>query len=695
MFHVKYRLVRFGFLSVLVCLNFSVVASQTHADDLETVIVSASRTEQVSAHAPSNVFELKSEQLNIVQAEHIQQQLNRVPGVNYQRGNGQESLPGIRSAVLSGAGACANVLIMEDSLPVRGPAFCNVNELFDTHFEQAGQIDVTRGPGTSFYGSNSLTGSINVSLPAGVPSYLALELGDDDYLRLKGAASYGADSSLGSLYLTLTDADSFRDGAGYAQQKVSWRHEQRFANWTVNAGLTAVDLDQNTAGFIIGLDSYKYRNLASQNLDPNAFRKSNSVRTWARFSKGDKDSLIWQVTPYVRATDMKFRLHFLPGDPLERNEQLGVGFQSSLRGQANDNLKWTVGLDADFSEGKLQQTQEKPTQGSAFLRETIPVGVHYDYLVDAEQIGLFGLVDWQVSPNLSLLSGIRFEKLNYDYNNLSLTGRTRDDGTECSFGGCRYSRPADRKDSFFEGSPSVELRYQLTPDWRLHASIASSFRAPQATELYRLQREQKQANLDSVSATNMEFGVGYRSNTIDANVTAFDLRKSNVIFRDSDFFNVDGNRLDSRGLELSLSQQLSESLSWRFAGARSDYTYASDQLSGGVNINGNKVDTAPSLHYNVGLNWQVSSKLFVDVELQHVGPYFLEPENRREYEGYHVLNVRSGYDFSPNLHVSLRLLNAMNDAYAERADFTSFTNERYFPGAPRTVFLGFRYNFTQ
>ncbi len=669
------------------------IVSPLSAKELETLVVSSTRVEQAADQAPANVSVLGLEQLSITSAEHIQQHLSQVPSVSLQRGDGQESLPGIRSAVLTGAGACGSVLILEEGIPVRGPAFCNVNELFDTHFEQAGQIEVTRGPGTSFYGSNSLTGSVNVSLPLDGPDFIALELGEEEYRRAKGAVSYTTDSARGKFFVTLTDTDSFRDDSGYSQQKISWRHRQDLGAWQVNAGLTATRLDQDTAGFITGLDSYLDRDLSRQNLDPEAFRETESLRAWARFSKETNTGLQLQVTPYLRATDMDFRLHFLPGDPLEQNRQTGFGWQSSLRGQLNDNVSWAIGFDADFSDGELLQTQDEPTQGSAFLQETIPTGVHYDYQVDARQLGAFGHLDWRINENLTLTAGLRAEHLDYDYDNRSLDGRTRDDGTECGFGGCRYSRPADREDSFSDLSPKLELRYALSPSARVYASAASSFRAPQATELYRLQRDQEVADLDSVQADNFELGFIYNTDSTQFAVTVYQLDQRNVIIRDSDFFNIDGNRVDSQGLELSLNQRVSNSLQWRIAGSLSDHEYASDQFSGGVNINGNEVDTAPTSQFNTALQWQANDAISAELELQHIGAYFLDLENLREYPGHEVLNLRAAYQINPQLRATARVINLTDKRFAERADFTNFTNERYFPGAPRTVFLGLRYEF--
>ena len=45
-----------------------------------------------------------------------------------QRGSGQESLTALRSPVLTGAGACGAVLVLEDGIPIRPVGTCNVND---------------------------------------------------------------------------------------------------------------------------------------------------------------------------------------------------------------------------------------------------------------------------------------------------------------------------------------------------------------------------------------------------------------------------------------------------------------------------------------------------------------------------------------------------------------------------------------
>ena len=79
-----------------------------------------------------------------------------------QRGSGQESLTALRSPVLTGAGACGAVLVLEDGIPIRPVGTCNVNDLFEVNVEQAAAVEVLRGPGSVLYGSSAVHGIINV-----------------------------------------------------------------------------------------------------------------------------------------------------------------------------------------------------------------------------------------------------------------------------------------------------------------------------------------------------------------------------------------------------------------------------------------------------------------------------------------------------------------------------------------------------
>ncbi len=174
-------------LVVLLVTVVVVYAQATHAQDgkIEQVITVATRSEINAGAGPGAVSVLDNQELEFISHVHIQQSLLRVPGVNLHRGNGQEYLPAIRSPVLTGAGACGSFLTTEDNIPLRAAGFCNVNELFDSHSEQAERIEVLRGPGTALHGSNAMTGVINVVLPRQPTKLVGIEAGPHDYIRLR------------------------------------------------------------------------------------------------------------------------------------------------------------------------------------------------------------------------------------------------------------------------------------------------------------------------------------------------------------------------------------------------------------------------------------------------------------------------------------------------------------------------------
>jgi iron complex outermembrane receptor protein len=78
--------------------------------------------------------------------------------------------------------------------------------------------------------------------------------------------------------------------------------------------------------------------------------------------------------------------------------------------------------------------------------------------------------------------------------------------------------------------------------------------------------------------------------------------------------------------------------------------------------------------------------LSVEAEWLVVGDYFVDASNQHRYPGHEVLNLRAAWDFAPRWRAMLRVNNALDRRYADRADF-AFGEYRYFPGRPRSVFV--------
>ena len=85
--------------------------------------------------------------------------------------------------------------------------------------------------------------------------------------------------------------------------------------------------------------------------------------------------------------------------------------------------------------------------------------------------------------------------------------------------------------------------------------------------------------------------------------------------------------------------------------------------------------------------------LTIQIEEEFMGKYYTEPTNAYSYEGHFLTNIRGRYNLSEILDINFSIFNIFNKRYAERADFTNFSQERYFPGLPIQWRFGFSYKF--
>ncbi|MBE0376306.1 TonB-dependent receptor [Pseudoalteromonas prydzensis] len=681
-------------LSRLLCLAlltptaFNSFAAQ---NDIERITTTASRVDVSADPLPLVISSITKAQLDLIAPTHIEQVLKQVAGANVQHGNGQEYLPALRSPVLSGAGACGGLLTAEDGIPLRAAGFCNINELFEAHTEMAERVEVLKGPGSALYGSNAVHGVINVITPDTTydEHLLGVDLGSYGYSRLKLRSGKDLGNQGVGINASITRDSGYRDDESVDQEKFNLRHRYTGDELSITTGLSYTNLDQKTAGFIEGFESYKDDEIAQQNFDPDAFRTARSFRLWSKAQwQTAQDTLT--ITPYVRNQSMTFFKHFLPGTPLEENSQNGFGIQSLWQHDYSASLTLNLGFDSEYTRADFLQYQDEPTQGSAFLVATVPQGKHYDYDVNSTLLAPFISLDWQWQQ-LAISLGARFEQLNYDYSNNMLAGRTKEDGSECAMGGCRYSRPPSGENKFTNTSPKLGLSYQLSADNYLYANLSRGYRAPQAAELYQLQREQQVAELESETADNLEIGLKGQYQQLHYVFSAYAMNKQNVIFRDSDFFTINDGQTQHHGIELELDYQLTQSIKLALAASHAVHTYDYDQVLSGVNINGNDIDTAPRNIANFQANWKISNNTLVAIEWHHVSDYFTDPENLHSYAGHDLINLRGAWQLTEQLKLTARINNLTDTAYAERADYTSFTGDRYFPGRPRNIMFSASY----
>ena len=522
------------------------------------VVVTGMRDPRSAARTPASVSRIDEETLVDIAPKHQAEVLNTSPGVYVQRGSGSESLGAIRSPVLTGAGACGAFLMAEDSLPIRPVGFCNLNEMFELNYEQAAVVEVLRGPGSALFGASAVHGIVNVLTP------------DVGALPPRGWArrwvrtrSVGID--FGGPRRSSTTTASARTAPGRVRRAGAIPRESMKPSSTCSPTASSdkgrlrvraagTVLNQETAGFIQGYESYRDEDIAKSNPNPEAYRDASSARVAVHWDAADVfgEGSELSVAALYRRSRMDFIQHFLIGKPFEHNAQTSY----LLSGTASfpfDELTARVALDAETASSELTEFQPGPaTDGAPPANAIRPAGLHYDYQVDSWTLGATASLEYRISDAFTATAALRADQTNYDYDNLMIDGNTAGERRALPRRGLPVLAPGRSQRHFDNFAPRITLSWQPNAENLVYVNGSTGFRPPEMTEMYRLQRQQTDAELDSEELESRRARLEIsRPDRILFDVALFSMNKDNVILRETNGFNVSNGSTRHRGRGIS------------------------------------------------------------------------------------------------------------------------------------------------
>jgi iron complex outermembrane recepter protein len=689
---------RFGSLFLA---SFVLAPIAAFADD--EIVVTAERRAQNISTLPSNAASLSRDDLDSVGAQAPSEALNRLPGVAIHRGSGVESLPAIRSPVLTGGQGAGSFLVLEDGVPIRAPGFANINALYETSLDFADRVEVTRGPGSALYGSNAVHGVVNVvtanpaasivndpilqlgevsassgsfgrtELAMNVTARLEPNLGEDIICLDSGCLA----SRAVSLSASARHEDGWRDAAGLDEQRVAFAFIDELGRWSLLSRLAFVNLEQETAGFVEGTNAYRNEALSRANANPEAYRNSKVLRAQAALTRDIGEDWSLSITPFARWIDTDLLQHFLPSRALEETSQTGGGVQGALYWDPSADFSLILGVDVDRTTGELREFQSRATQPAGYTQ-----GLHYDYTVDATVLAAYAQASWAFADDWRLVAGVRGEQSQYDYDNRAPTG---DVG--------RFRRPADRSDYFETLTPKLGLIYTINDSSSAWLNIARGARAPQASDLYSLQTLQQAGDQKAETIDSAEFG--YRvsfANNARLELALYAMEKKNSAFRNADGFTVPFARTRHEGVELSGALPLGEKFELSGWATYAEHIYAFNDpvtRAGESIVSGTDIDSAPRRLANAQLTWTPTGALSAELGWTHMGAYLTNAAGTRRYSGHDVFDLRMNWKATDAVELFGAVRNLADVRYAERADF-AFGNDRYFPAESRAVTVGLR-----
>jgi len=629
------------------------------------------------------------------------QVLNKVSGVNMiNLGNEQHEMS-IRQPMTTKS----LFLYLEDGIPIRTSGLYNHNALLEMNLAATKNIEVIKGPSSSLYGSEAIGGVVNfiTASPTAIPVLkLSAQTNNDGYKRtdLMSSVSTGKWGFLLSGYYA-DKRNGFLEYNDFHKGIVTAKIDYRFSDkTTLSNSITYLNYYSDMSG---GIDSTMFASHTFKNLQTFTYRKVNAFRyhstltyEWNNNSKTTitalyRDNTIGQNPAYRVKDDYKIVNGIWTGEKdLAHGEINENSFNSySFIAQHRQNLNWKKaviigGLNVDISPSAYTANYiriNKDTVTKQYVSYQNTDSVLTNYATKLNNYAAFVNFSFNPLEKMRVVVSLRYDYFHYGFDN-SLTPSA-------------FSGSPDTISNFSRLSPKVGFTYNFSNRTGIYANYSQGFVPPQVTDLY---TGVKVPNLEPSIFYNYEVGgwIEIIKNKLSADVSAYKLEGTNEIISvkldDGSYANANAGKTLHRGIEFGLNAMPVKNVSFRISGAYSKHEFVT-YVEKGVDYNGNEMANAPHWIYNTEVWYKPSfvKGLRVGAELQHVGSYFVDPQNTAVYNGYNALNLRAGYA-TKSFEVWLNVLNATNNYYAYITTKSSF-GWNYQVAQPRTFNIGVSYDF--
>ncbi|MFC5743883.1 TonB-dependent vitamin B12 receptor [Dyella tabacisoli] len=182
--HSHVLLVRRSALAVALLSVFAPAFAADAANDLTSVVVTATRTEQTQSSTLAAITVIDRSDIERLQPSSVQDLLRGTPGMSIANNGG----PGKPTSLFLRGSEADHVLVLVDGIKI-GSATLGLPAIQDIPVEQIERIEIVRGPFSSLYGSEAIGGVIQIFTrrPAGafVPNF---SFGVGSYDTLRGSA---------------------------------------------------------------------------------------------------------------------------------------------------------------------------------------------------------------------------------------------------------------------------------------------------------------------------------------------------------------------------------------------------------------------------------------------------------------------------------------------------------------------------
>lgn len=586
---------------------------------------------------------------------------------------------------------------------------------FDLSLINIERVEILRGPQGTLYGKNAIGGVVNVTSKEPTNEWFGkfqAEYGSHQYISTQFSTSGALKEN--ELYLSVSGQYQSDDGWVNNHYAGNEKDANKFDQQVLSTSLIYQPSDEFRVKFITNIentDSFGIGGYGIVSTDPNilslsdAFSRETAENINAE-TETNEDSkinsqalqLTYELDAFsIRSVTTRRDLQLEGIYDYDENDNANlIGVYSYdnqdietwtheliVSSDNDDGLSYVAGLYTDYEE-----------------REQAPYGMeyfgtyNYESITDSSSAAVFGQIMYQVSEDLELTLGGRYQRINKE---------TEVESTTMEYD---VSGSASIKNSTFKGEknwyeflPRVALKYKINNNCNVYASFAKGY-MPGGFNLTATTATVDDNTFEPQLSKNYEIGIKGQSGKGSFAAAIFHMDIEDIhVYRYEGISTITSNadKAHSQGVEAEIAYQLTDELklSSSIGLIKAEYD---DYLAGDYDYSGQTIEQTPDYTLKFVASYRHESGFYALGEVTRVGKTAFYDGGRKspstafpERKPYAVVDLRLGY-LQDDWEFYAYADNLTDEAYITSLRGSSLLSIATF-NDPRTVGLGVRYKF--
>jgi len=695
------------FFALTCCGSFLVAQSTDSLQliDVDEIVVSATRSLTKVANLPLNIEVVSQRQIEEIQPLTPVEALQYIPGVTQQSDGGLASTPIIRGLSRERAP------LLIDGNPFVGGRIRSYSLVDPFQIER---IELVKGPASAFWGSDAVSGLVNVVTRKAENGY-----GKDMKI---GASIYGGMQSVADFTRGRVELEGrgngidFLVGVGTRNAGNTMTPEGEIENSQFKSSNIDFNFGYSWAEnhrFEVSGKSFKNENVGF----PGGLGAPGPPRINRRFDPDLQNGLNMaydgtNISDKVEAIGVRF---FFKEQRLHIDQITNIPFPMTTN--VNRRIHVMLDVDVPFFGGKFfttlrQSEKAKLTLGADYLKEH-RIGTHRDLNIQifnpmgvmvneinrpytqiqpdsySTSFGLFAIEELNLSEKLDLLIAARLDNVSTQINDgpfdiAAIAEIYNDDNTS---------------DSDVALSGNIGLKYRASDAFSLSVNLANSFRGTDLFSKYHFTAVGAgflvpNPDLDPEKGVFYELGAKYRTDDISIEANYFQNSLNNLFVQTDLTFNGSPSvqfqnigEATITGMEWDARAKIGTLSSVFFSGAT---------IKGTNDITDNPLQSIPATQMWAGIHYRdKNNKFFIQPEIQLVSDQNDPAPNEVATPGYTLINIRAGLnvhnliDNFPHTRLVLSLTNLSDELYRSHVSRGAPGNQNVFMNPGQSFNIGF------